>query len=112
MCKTLSDLGAMTVMVEAHWRRIPVSHTCFTYRNQSHTDTPVCDVCDSGMPVYLPIKLSQRLLLIVVELQASSPACTELEIVMMDWLAKLIKLPEAFMSSGLGGGVIQVNVTP
>jgi Pyridoxal-dependent decarboxylase conserved domain len=54
----------------------------------------------------------QRFLLIVVELQASSPACTELEIAMMDWLAKLIKLPEVFMSSGSGGGVIQVNLTP
>ena len=43
-------------------------------------------------------------------LQISSPACTELEVVMMDWLAKLLKLPEQFMSGGKGGGVIQVHV--
>ena len=39
----------------------------------------------------------------------SSPACTELEMVMMDWLGKLLKLPEHFLfsSNGSGGGVIQ-----
>eukprot|EP00163_Fabomonas_tropica_P013522 TRINITY_DN2503_c0_g1_i4.p1 TRINITY_DN2503_c0_g1~~TRINITY_DN2503_c0_g1_i4.p1 ORF type:complete len:502 (+),score=105.31 TRINITY_DN2503_c0_g1_i4:141-1508(+) len=36
-----------------------------------------------------------------------SPACTELETVMMDWLAKILKLPDVFLSSGKGGGVIQ-----
>jgi len=39
---------------------------------------------------------------------ASSPALTELELVVMDWLAKLIGLPQAFMHEhGVGGGVIQ-----
>ncbi|CAL4121169.1 unnamed protein product, partial [Meganyctiphanes norvegica] len=40
----------------------------------------------------------------------ASPACTELEVVMMDWLGKLIGLPEPFLacsSGGTGGGVIQ-----
>uniref|UniRef100_A0A6A7G1P7 Aromatic-L-amino-acid decarboxylase n=1 Tax=Hirondellea gigas TaxID=1518452 RepID=A0A6A7G1P7_9CRUS len=39
----------------------------------------------------------------------SSPACTELEVIMMDWLAKLLGLPSHFLSSeeGPGGGVIQ-----
>lgn len=37
----------------------------------------------------------------------SSPACTELEVVMMDWLGKMLQLPEDFMSGGKGGGVIQ-----
>ncbi|XP_050439369.1 aromatic-L-amino-acid decarboxylase-like [Adelges cooleyi] len=39
----------------------------------------------------------------------SSPACTELEVVMMDWLAKMIGLPEFFLASAGqgGGGVIQ-----
>ena len=41
--------------------------------------------------------------------QLSSPACTELEVVMMDWLAKMLDLPQEFMSGGKGGGVIQVN---
>ena len=39
----------------------------------------------------------------------ASPACTELEVVMMDWLAKCLKLPDFYLASagGLGGGVIQ-----
>lgn len=37
-----------------------------------------------------------------------SPAVTELETVVLDWVAKMLALPEAFMaSSGKGGGVIQ-----
>ncbi|KAK2529762.1 hypothetical protein Q9233_006672 [Columba guinea] len=40
---------------------------------------------------------------------AASPACTELETVMMDWLGKMINLPEEFLAGkdGQGGGVIQ-----
>uniref|UniRef100_A0A8C8YQT7 Aromatic-L-amino-acid decarboxylase n=1 Tax=Prolemur simus TaxID=1328070 RepID=A0A8C8YQT7_PROSS len=40
---------------------------------------------------------------------AASPACTELETVMMDWLGKMLQLPEAFLAGnqGKGGGVIQ-----
>lgn len=40
---------------------------------------------------------------------ASAPACTELEVHMMDWLGKLLRLPDEFLfESGLGGGgVIQ-----
>ncbi|XP_027172752.1 tryptophan decarboxylase TDC2-like [Coffea eugenioides] len=37
----------------------------------------------------------------------ASPAATELEMVVMDWLAQLLKLPKSFMFSGSGGGVIQ-----
>ncbi|XP_043513776.1 3,4-dihydroxyphenylacetaldehyde synthase 2-like [Frieseomelitta varia] len=39
----------------------------------------------------------------------SSPACTELEMIMMNWLGKLLGLPKQFLSSneGFGGGVIQ-----
>lgn len=42
--------------------------------------------------------------------QAASPACTELETVMLDWLGKMVKLPECFLAgtTGHGGGVIQV----
>jgi aromatic-L-amino-acid/L-tryptophan decarboxylase len=36
-----------------------------------------------------------------------SPACTELETIVLDWLAKALKLPESFLSQGKGGGVIQ-----
>ncbi|XP_050939266.1 tyrosine decarboxylase 2 isoform X4 [Cucumis melo] len=37
----------------------------------------------------------------------TSPAATELEMIVLDWLAKLLKLPDDFLSSGKGGGVIQ-----
>ncbi|EMP34330.1 Aromatic-L-amino-acid decarboxylase [Chelonia mydas] len=40
---------------------------------------------------------------------AASPACTELETVMLDWLGKMINLPEEFLAGkdSEGGGVIQ-----
>ncbi|XP_046899413.1 aromatic-L-amino-acid decarboxylase [Hypomesus transpacificus] len=40
---------------------------------------------------------------------AASPACTELETVMLDWLGKMLKLPGDFIAGtqGQGGGVIQ-----
>ncbi|KAG0484514.1 hypothetical protein HPP92_008593 [Vanilla planifolia] len=37
----------------------------------------------------------------------TSPAATELEVIVLDWLAKMLKLPNQFLSSGFGGGVIQ-----
>jgi aromatic-L-amino-acid decarboxylase len=37
----------------------------------------------------------------------TSPACTELETHMLDWVAELMGLPEGFRSSSKGGGVIQ-----
>jgi aromatic-L-amino-acid decarboxylase len=37
----------------------------------------------------------------------TSPAATELETIVLDWLGKLLHLPEEFLSSGKGGGVIQ-----
>lgn len=37
----------------------------------------------------------------------SSPAATELEMIVLDWLAKALNLPECFLSTGHGGGVIQ-----
>lgn len=40
-------------------------------------------------------------------LWATSPACTELESHMMDWLVEMLGLPEAFTSQSAGGGVIQ-----
>ncbi|XP_042003833.1 phenylacetaldehyde synthase-like isoform X1 [Salvia splendens] len=37
----------------------------------------------------------------------TSPAATELEMIVLDWLAKALKLPDQFLSTGQGGGVIQ-----
>lgn len=36
-----------------------------------------------------------------------SPAITELETIVMDWVAQLLNLPECYLSKGEGGGIIQ-----
>ncbi|XP_033228309.1 3,4-dihydroxyphenylacetaldehyde synthase 2-like [Belonocnema kinseyi] len=43
----------------------------------------------------------------------SAPACTELEVVTMNWLGKLLDLPKEFLncSEGPGGGVIQTSAS-
>lgn len=40
-----------------------------------------------------------------------SPAITELETIVLDWLAKLFRLPSCFLSSGSGGSVIQTTAS-
>ena len=40
-------------------------------------------------------------------LWATSPACTEVETLMLDWLVQALHLPERFLSTKTGGGVIQ-----
>jgi aromatic-L-amino-acid decarboxylase len=40
-------------------------------------------------------------------LWSTSPACTELETHVLDWLVELLGLPNRFLSQGDGGGVIQ-----
>ena len=40
-------------------------------------------------------------------LWSTSPACTELETHVLDWLVAMLGLPEKFLSSNTGGGVIQ-----
>jgi aromatic-L-amino-acid decarboxylase len=40
-------------------------------------------------------------------LWSTSPACTELETHVLDWLVAMLALPERFLSSSSGGGVIQ-----
>ncbi len=40
-------------------------------------------------------------------LWATSPACTELETHVLDWIANILHLPERFKSTAQGGGVIQ-----
>ncbi|HWY53342.1 MAG TPA: pyridoxal-dependent decarboxylase [Terriglobales bacterium] len=40
-------------------------------------------------------------------LWATSPACTELETHVLDWLVEMLDLPRRFLSTGAGGGVIQ-----
>lgn len=40
-------------------------------------------------------------------LWVTSPACTEVETLVLDWLAEMLGLPDGFRSSAGGGGVIQ-----
>ena len=40
-------------------------------------------------------------------LWVTSPACTELETHVLDWVAEMLDLPGQFRSSGVGGGVIE-----
>lgn len=40
-------------------------------------------------------------------LWVTSPACTEVETHMLDWLVQMMGLPQKFLSSGAGGGVLQ-----
>ena len=40
-------------------------------------------------------------------LWATSPACTELETHVLDWLVTMLGIPEKFLSTSTGGGVIQ-----
>jgi aromatic-L-amino-acid decarboxylase len=40
-------------------------------------------------------------------LWATSPACTELETQVLDWLVPMLGLPDKFLSTNTGGGVIQ-----
>jgi aromatic-L-amino-acid decarboxylase len=44
-------------------------------------------------------------------LWATSPACTELETHVMDWVAQMLDLPGPFYSTSTGGGVIQESAS-
>ncbi len=62
--------------------------------------------CNASAPAILGELLSAGLG-IQGMLWATSPACTELETHMLDWLVHMLGLPEKFLSTGTGGGVIQ-----
>ncbi len=44
-------------------------------------------------------------------LWATSPAATEIEAHVLDWLVELLGLPEAFATNGPGGGVMQMSAS-
>ncbi|MEU8051890.1 pyridoxal-dependent decarboxylase [Micromonospora haikouensis] len=87
----LADLDALVTPRLTHWQ-----HPGFFGYFPANTSGPsvLGDLVSSGLGV-------QGML------WASAPACTELETVMLDWLAGLLGLPERFRSTGPGGGVIQ-----
>jgi aromatic-L-amino-acid decarboxylase len=62
--------------------------------------------CNSSGPAILGDMLSTGLG-VQGMLWATSPACTELETHVLDWLVDMLDLPEKFKSTSTGGGVIQ-----
>ena len=62
--------------------------------------------CNSTAPAILGDMLSTGLG-VQGMLWTTSPACTELETHVLDWLVTMLDLPEKFKSTGTGGGVIQ-----
>lgn len=62
--------------------------------------------CNASGPAILGDLLSSGLGLQGM-LWATSPACTELETHVLDWLVSMLDLPEKFLSSSAGGGAIQ-----
>jgi aromatic-L-amino-acid decarboxylase len=62
--------------------------------------------CNNSGPAILADLLSSGLG-VQGMLWATSPACTELETLVLDWLVEAMGLPDRFVSTGNGGGVIQ-----
>jgi len=62
--------------------------------------------CNSSYPAILG-ELAAAGLGVNGMLWATSPAATELETLMCDWMLELLDLPDRFRSTGAGGGVIQ-----
>jgi aromatic-L-amino-acid decarboxylase len=62
--------------------------------------------CNASGPAILADLLSSGLG-VQGMLWATSPACTELETHVLDWLVGMLSLPEKFLSANAGGGVIQ-----
>jgi aromatic-L-amino-acid decarboxylase len=87
----LADLDRVVVPATTHWQ-----HPSFFAYFPANTSGPsvLGDLVSAGLA-------TQGML------WSTGPACTELETVMLDWLAGLLDLPARFRSDGTGGGVIQ-----
>ncbi len=87
----MSDLDKIIMPGITHWQ----SPSFFGYF-PSNTSFPsiLGDLISSGLGVQGMI-------------WATSPAATELETRMLDWLAEMLGMPEKFKSTSTGGGVIQ-----
>ena len=87
----LSDLDRVIMPGLTHWQ----SPNWFAYFPANASPTSIlADVVSSGLGV-------QGML------WATSPACTEVETRVLDWLADFLGLGNRFLSTGTGGGVIQ-----
>jgi len=86
----LADLDRIVLPGLTHWQ-----HPSFFAYFPANTSGPAIlgDLLSSGLGVQGMI-------------WATSPAATEVETRVMDWLAELLDLPQRFRSGGAGGGVI------
>src|ERR671911_611479 len=87
----LADLDRVVVPGTTHWQH-PGFHAYFP----ANTSGPAIlgDLVSSGLGV-------QGML------WQTGPACTEVETRVVDWMVEALGLPERFLSTGAGGGVIQ-----
>jgi len=87
----LRDVDAIIMPGITHWQ----SPNFFAYFPSNNSGPSILgDLLASGLGV-------QGML------WATSPACTELETRVLDWLVAALGLPERFLSATVGGGVIQ-----
>ncbi len=87
----LKDLGERILPGITHWQ----SPNFFAYFPANASGPSILgDLISSGLGV-------QGML------WSTSPACTELETHVLDWMADMLELPPDFRSTGRGGGVIQ-----
>ena len=89
--KVLADLDSLILPGVTHWQ-----HPAFFAYFPSNASGPAIlgDLLSAGLGVQGMV-------------WATSPACTELETVVVDWLAELFGLPARFRTDSPGGGVIQ-----
>ena len=87
----LADLDRVVVPATTHWQH-PGFHAYFP----ANTSGPAIlgDIVSTGLG-------TQGML------WQTGPACTEVETHVLDWMVDVLGLPERFLSSGAGGGVIQ-----
>lgn len=91
MTKIMDDVNSIIMPGITHWQ----SPNFFAYFPSNSSGPSVLgDLLSSGLGV-------QGML------WATSPACTELETQVLDWLANMLQLPEKFRSTSAGGAVIQ-----
>jgi len=91
MNQIMSDVNSIIMPGITHWQ----SPNFFAYFPANSSGPSVLgDLLSSGLGV-------QGML------WATSPACTELETRVLDWLANILQLPEKFKSTSTGGAVIQ-----
>ena len=87
----LADLERVILPGVTHWQ----SPNFFAYFPSNHSGPSILgELLSAGLGV-------QGML------WATSPACTELETHVLDWLVEMLGLPETFLSSSDGGGVIE-----